>query len=714
MLFARRKKSSRKSQDFSRLRNFEALEARQLLASLAIDATQYESRNLLVQFTQPAEVGSVASQSQSRGVDRWSRLESTWDGIRQLSSDGWYSIQVPNGMDMQQAMQSLALRTDVAFATPDFRLYATATPNDPGLASTWGLSNSRSVGVDIGAKQAWDFGTSSSVVVAVIDSGIDYNHVDLAANIWRNTDEIAGNGRDDDGNGYVDDIRGWNFVSDNNNPMDDNGHGTHIAGTIGAVGNNATGVAGINWSIQMMPLKFLARDGSGLLSDAIAAIDYARVNGAKIINASWGGGGFSSALQSAIQRFQNAGGIFVAAAGNEGSNNAVVASYPANYNLTNIVSVASSTSTDGLSSFSNYGTNVDIAAPGSNIYSTLPGNRYGSMSGTSMATPHVAGAMALLWGQNPSVTARQLIDAVMQNTDDVLRGPTQHGRLDVGKAAAALRGSSATTGGNTNGSDTTMPSITQATWRYTGTNLTTVDLTFSEAIRATTLADRQMVIQGPAGRIGLISVTPLGSAGTQFRILFGPQSEIGTYSLQITPTVADLQGNRLDTDRDGIGGEVQQDIYLTTTQIQRPTIRDFAGPANTVLPDATRSSATVTTVPISVNGAFTVGSLELQLALSHTYVSDLRIRLIAPSGQAVTLFQRRGGSTDNLAVTFADDANLSVSQVSGSISGRFKGEQALSAFRGIQAQGTWQLEITDYAYYDAGTLQSATLRFRGV
>ena len=144
---------------------------------------------------------------------------------------------------------------------------------------------------------------------------------------------IAGNGIDDDHNGYVDDIRGWNFVADTNNPMDDNGHGTHVAGTIGAVGNNGIGVTGIAWNAKLMALKFLDSSGSGLLSDAVSAIDYARNNGAKIINASWGGGGFSSALQSAIQRFQDAGGIFVTAAGNESSNNAVVASYPANYAL---------------------------------------------------------------------------------------------------------------------------------------------------------------------------------------------------------------------------------------------------------------------------------------------------------------------------------------------------------------------------------------------
>ena len=153
-------------------------------------------------------------------------------------------------------------------------------------------------------------------------------HVDLASNIWTNPNEIANNGIDDDRNGYTDDVRGWNFVSNNNNPMDDNGHGTHVAGTIGAVGNNGIGIAGVAWGIKMMALKFLDSTGSGDLSDAVSAIDYARVKGAKVINASWGGGNFTTALQSAMQRFQSAGGIFVAAAGNESANNDLVTKLP--------------------------------------------------------------------------------------------------------------------------------------------------------------------------------------------------------------------------------------------------------------------------------------------------------------------------------------------------------------------------------------------------
>jgi subtilisin-like proprotein convertase family protein len=321
-------------------------------------------------------------------------------------------------------------------------------PNDPSFGSLWGLSNNGSQGgllnADINIEPAWALGTATSIVTAVIDTGVDYTHPDLASNIWTNTDEVAGNGIDDDGNGFVDDVRGWDFVNNDSDPMDDNGHGTHVAGTIGAVGNNGIGVTGVAWTASIMPLKFLDQSGSGSLSDAIKAIQYARVNGAKIINASWGGGGLSSALQSAITQFITSGGLFVAAAGNEATNNDVTPSYPANYQ--GVISVGASTRTDTRASFSNYGTSVDVFAPGQSILSTLPGNRYGSLSGTSMATPQVAGALALLWGQNPTLSANTISQALINSTDNVLRASNStHGRINVGAAATALRASNPTT-----------------------------------------------------------------------------------------------------------------------------------------------------------------------------------------------------------------------------------------------------------------------------
>jgi len=294
------------------------------------------------------------------------------------------------------------------------------TPSDPGFDQLWGMDS-------IDAENAWTISTgSSSVVAAVIDTGVDYNHSDLAANIWVNPGEIAGNGIDDDGNGFVDDVHGYDFVNNDGDPMDDNGHGTHVSGTIAAEANNGRGVTGVNWSSSIMALKFLGSNGSGYLSDAVQAINYATMMrtqygvNVRVLNNSWGGGGYSSALASAIQASCNADILFVAAAGNSGSNNDAMAQYPANYTSANVISVAAVDGADRLASFSSYGaTTVDIAAPGVTIYSTTPGNTYSYYSGTSMATPHVAGVAALAFAAAPNATMAEVRDAIFQGADPV-------------------------------------------------------------------------------------------------------------------------------------------------------------------------------------------------------------------------------------------------------------------------------------------------------
>ncbi len=687
------------------LQVFESLEVRSLMAvdMLSFDASSYDSSRFLIQF-RTSEAGSALVGSTVGGATI----------TRRVSSDGWYQAKLTPGATLASAMQAYSSRNDVLAAAPDFRVRLSAVPNDPSYSSLWGMENNGVGGTldaDIDASQAWSFGTSSSVVVGVIDTGIDYNHVDLAANIWTNSREIAGNGIDDDRNGYADDTRGWNFVANNNNPMDDNGHGTHVAGTIGAVGNNGIGVAGVAWNVKLMPLKFLDATGSGMLSDAVEAIDYARANGAKIINASWGGGGFSSALQSAILRFQNAGGIFVAAAGNESANNAVTASFPANYNLTNVISVAASTRTDTLASFSNYGTNVDIAAPGASILSTIPGNRYATYSGTSMATPHVAGAMALLWGQAPTLTAAQLISTVMSNTDAVLTGSTIYGRLNVGKAAAALAGNTGGGGGGT--VDTTSPYVTSAVWNQTATNVSSVDVTFSETIRSTSLTAASVQLTGPSGAIAISSIVALNN-GSQYRISFASQTLPGTYSLTLLPTITDAVGNLLNQDRDTTAGEATQDRFVSTTNLTAvtpPTQQSFTRNGPVTIADATATRSSTTNITLDVPSAFTISDLNVNVSIDHTYVSDLRIRLIGPDGTTVTLVNRRAGSRDNLRVVFDDEATTSVATTPGNLSGTFRPEQSLAAFDGKNAQGRWTLEVTDFARIDVGTLNSFSLQF---
>jgi subtilisin family serine protease len=290
-----------------------------------------------------------------------------------------------------------------------------AKPNDSLFGKQWGLNNTGQQvdfsfgtrGADIGALRAWGVTTgSSAVTVAVIDTGIDTGHPDLAPNIWINPGEnCAGcrtDGIDNDGNGYVDDWRGWDFINNDNNPFDDNGHGTHVAGTIGAVGNNKIGVAGVSWTVRLMPLKFIGADGTGDVADAVRALHYATAMGAQVSNNSWGGDEYSQALSDAIAEADAHGSLFVAAAGNESSDNDASPQYPSGYDLPNVISVAASDSNDQLAYFSNHGrATVDLAAPGQSIYSTWPGNGYRSLSGTSMAAPHVTGTVALALAAHP-------------------------------------------------------------------------------------------------------------------------------------------------------------------------------------------------------------------------------------------------------------------------------------------------------------------------
>ena len=333
----------------------------------------------------------------------------------------------------------------------------TTTPNDPDYPLLWGLNNTGQTGgkpdADIDAPEAWNIQTGNHIVVGVIDSGVDYNHPDLAGNMWTNLGEIAGDGIDNDSNGYIDDVRGWDFAYNDNDPMDVDGHGTHVAGTIAATGNNSVGVIGVAWNkAKIMPLRFLDDSGSGATSNAILAIDYATANGVKLTNNSWGGLFYSQALYDAIETAGEQGALFVAAAGNESRNTDLVPAYPASYDLPNIISVASTDDNDKLSYFSNYGANtVDLAAPGEGIYSTTPGGNYDTYSGTSMASPHVTGAAALIMAKDPSLTAPQVKDTLLEKTDPItdpiarLIWKPDAGRLNVGNALAG-----STANGNSN------------------------------------------------------------------------------------------------------------------------------------------------------------------------------------------------------------------------------------------------------------------------
>lgn len=316
----------------------------------------------------------------------------------------------------------------------------TVIPNDASLDRLWGLHHYGDR--DIDAAEAWRIAHAPSpegIVVAVIDTGIDYTHPDLKDQMWVNPNEIPDNGIDDDGNGIVDDIHGADFANNDGDPMDDQMHGTHCAGTIAGNGNNSIGVAGVAWQgVRLMAMKFLSASGGGRTSDAIKCLNYAVAMGAKLSSNSWGGGGSSSAMRVAIERAEQAGMLFIAAAGNEGSDNDEFPHYPSNYPTANIVSVASTTKTGSLSSFSCYGkTTVDVAAPGSSIYSTVPNNKYASLSGTSMATPHVSGLAALIWLHRPQLTMPQVKRILMESTtkvDALQNSSLTEGRINARRA----------------------------------------------------------------------------------------------------------------------------------------------------------------------------------------------------------------------------------------------------------------------------------------
>ncbi len=326
-------------------------------------------------------------------------------------------VEIPAAMTLKEAAARYLRMPEVSFVEPDYPVHALAIPNDPRFGELWGLRNTGqsggTAGVDIGITQVWDTAVGSrDIIVGVIDTGVDYTHPDLVANMWTNTAELNGlPGVDDDGNGIIDDIHGAKWVNGvaTGNPMDDHYHGTHVAGTIGATGNNGVGVVGVNHQVRIMALKFLNADGSGSTSDAAFALEYAILKGAHLTNNSWGGGGYSQTMKNMIDAAAAAGQLFVAAAGNESLNVEEIPNYPSSYASENIVAVASSDRYDARSGFSNYGAvNVDLAAPGSSILSTLPGNTYGLLSGTSMATPHVAGVVALLLSEYPDASWMEL------------------------------------------------------------------------------------------------------------------------------------------------------------------------------------------------------------------------------------------------------------------------------------------------------------------
>jgi subtilisin family serine protease len=400
---------------------------------------EYHQQSILVKFKKGVlkhQRKAVSNLVNGRYQDK--NRDGIDDRYHHILNGRWVLIELKGEEDVDLATKAIGVlkkHRHVEHAEYNYLQYILNTPNDPRFGELWGMKK-------IAAENAWNITTGSpDVIVGVIDTGVDYNHQDLASNVWVNPNEIPNNGIDDEGNGYVDDVHGINAITGSGNPMDDHSHGTHCSGTIGAVGNNNIGVVGVNWTVKIAGMKFLSSGGSGTTADAIKCINYAIdlkrtwKQNLRVLSNSWGGGGYSQALHDAISDANNAGILFVAAAGNDGRNTDQYPTYPACYDVPNVMSVAATDANDGLCGFSNYGAaTVDLGAPGSNILSTVLNNSYASYSGTSMATPHVSGAAALLLAVKGGLTVPELKANLMNSGDPVyaLQGKTVSGkRLNV-------------------------------------------------------------------------------------------------------------------------------------------------------------------------------------------------------------------------------------------------------------------------------------------
>lgn len=627
---------------------------------------------------------------------------------------GIYRVNLRPNADLPQAVHAYAALPDVATAGPDrvVKLDAAAL-NDPSLSSQYALTTT-------GVTAAWGRTTGTkATIVAVIDTGIDYAHPDLATNMWVDPGEIPGNGRDDDGDGYVDDVYGYDFANNDGDPMDDGSHGTHVAGIVGAVGNNGVGVAGVDPNTRLMALKFIKGNGEGYTSDAVRALDYAVAHGARVANASWGGGDYDATLAAALGRARAAGVIVVGAAGNDSKNDDATPFYPGSYatQFDNVVAVAATDSNDNLAGFSNYGAaSVTLAAPGVNVLSTLPNGRYGNLSGTSMATPFVTGAIALLWDANPTLTYRQVIDKLKASVDPVtsLAGKTVTGgrlnvarMLDVAVPAPPPAVPPPPASPPPVARDTTGAKVTAAVFSGAAANtFDRVRVTFNKKINAGSFTAADVTLTGPGGAFPATAVIPVaGTNNTQFDVTFAPRSAPGTYTVVLGVDVFDIPGNRLNQNGNAVNGEAGDRFTGTGTL----AVTDTSSAAGGNLPAAIPDAGTVE-IPIAVTAAGTVAAVTLTVTIEHANVGDLTLQLRAPTGQTVTLVERRGGAGSGFrGTTFDAAARTLISKAPSPFAGSYRPEEPFAGLVGLPAAGTWTLVVRDGKAGNVGTVRAVSL-----
>ncbi|MEK6698253.1 MAG: S8 family serine peptidase [Nitrospirota bacterium] len=549
--------------------------------------------------------------------------EAETEVIAEIREIGVQKVKSKKGESTEALIEKYGKNPHVAYAEPNGFFYIHLTPNDPRFTELWGLHNigqtiTKPVGApadnfaisfsgtsdaDIDALEAWNRQTGSpGIIVADIDTGMDYNHEDLAANIWTNPGELAGNGIDDDGNGYIDDVHGWDFANNDNDPMDDNMHGTHTSGTIAAVGNNGIGVVGVAWQAKIMAVKFITEYGGGTWENAAKAILYASQMGAKISNNSWGCTGdrrscYSRTLEDAIKAANQRGMLFVVSAGNANNDNdGSTISYPCSASSPNVLCVAATDYNDQKADFSSYGKyTVDLGAPGVDVLSTIPNSiepwrgGYRFASGTSMASPHVSGAAALALSRFPSLTVDQLKGLLMNSVDKIpaMDGITvTGGRLNVNNVL----------GTNFN--------VIAAPYNQRITIGSSTAYTITVASANNFSAPVALTLASPdTGITGSFSATPVtpplnGTVSSTLMLSTASATPIGNYVLTING-----QDSAGEVRSANVVLEVVPDTDLTVTQVN--------GPSNAV----TGGSITITNTVLN-QGTAAAGEFSMNIYLS--------------------------------------------------------------------------------------------------